>query len=220
MNPDFWIGRWERGEIGWHQSEVEPGLVAHLGKLAPTRVLVPLCGKSLDLAWLASQGHEVVGVELSEKGIRAFFEEQKIPFTESTRGQFKAFVAPRLTLLQGDIFDLTPDSLGGPLGAIYDRAALIALPSEVRARYAAHLIKLVKGCWTRDFVQLQIVLERKPHDAGGPPHSVLESEVRSLYGNAYSIELLSRDLVDESPERRVEECIYEFRLVHDRLNLG
>ena len=65
MKPEFWKERWVRGEIGFHQAEVEPGLVTHLGGLAPTRVLVPLCGKSLDLAWLATQGHQVVGVELS-----------------------------------------------------------------------------------------------------------------------------------------------------------
>ena len=143
MKPEFWKDRWARGETGWHQDEVEPGLVAHLGGLAPTRVLVPLCGKSLDLAWLSSQGHEVIGIELSEIAVRAFFAEHALPVSESRRGAFTAFSSGTVTILLGDFFDLRPEDLGGTIGALYDRAALIALPAEMRARYARKITELV-----------------------------------------------------------------------------
>lgn len=212
MNPDFWKGRWERGEIGWHQTEVEPGLITHFGDLKPTRVLVPLCGKSLDLAWLASQGHEVLGVELSELAVRSFFSEQGLSPTVSARGKLTAYTAGSVTILQGDFFDLSPGDLAGPIGALYDRAALIALPQPMRARYAAHLSTLVRRNAASGFTHLQLVLERTPHDEEGPPHSVPETEIRALYGALYQITCLGRELLNEDGERRIEECTYRMTL--------
>ena len=208
MKPEFWKDRWARGETGWHQDEVEPGLVAHLGGLAPTRVLVPLCGKSLDLAWLSSQGHEVIGIELSEIAVRSFFAEHAMPVTESRRGAFTAFSSGTVTILLGDFFDLRPEDLGGTIGALYDRAALIALPEEMRARYARKITELVSVVARPGFVHLQLALERTPHDENGPPHSVREVEVRRLYSGSCDIEFLGRELVGESNGVRVDECTY------------
>lgn len=42
--------------------------------LAPdATVFVPLCGKSLDIGYLASLGYRVVGVELSELAVEQLF---------------------------------------------------------------------------------------------------------------------------------------------------
>ncbi len=216
MDKQFWLGRWERGETGWHQTEVEPGLVAHFPKLSPIRVLVPLCGKSLDLLWLASQGHEVIGVELSELGVRAFFSENRLVPTESQRNGFKVFQAEakpgRITIYQGDFFSLTPELLG-PIGAVYDRAALIALPPEMRQSYTKHLQSLIAQCGGPGFRQLQIVLERTPADLNGPPFSVGEPEISKLYPE-FKCRLLSRETLSMETQPgedgvRTDECIYE-----------
>lgn len=220
MKPEFWIGRWERGETGWHQSEVEPGLITHFPKGKPLTVLVPLCGKSLDLLWLAQQGHTVIGAELSEMGVRSFFEENQIPFEVSRLGPFQCFksTAPNLkiSILQGDFFDLTPQILSQllkePLNALYDRAALIALPPELRKRYSEHLLELVRALRTPEMTHLQIVLERTPTDEKGPPFSVPEAEIQALYSRFYQIELLSREALEPNPEgSRVDECIYRLK---------
>ena len=224
MKPEFWIGRWERGETGWHQGEVEPGLVQYFPKGKPLTVLVPLCGKSLDLLWLSKQGHKVIGVELSELGVRSFFEENRIPFELSRLGPFQCFKssAPKLhlTILQGDFFELTAQlvsehigsSAGAPIGAIYDRAALIALPPELRKRYSVHLLELVRSLRSPEMTHLQIVLERTPTDPNGPPFSVPEAEIRSLYSHFHDIELLSRETLETNSEgARVDECIYRLK---------
>lgn len=187
-DPHYWIGRWARGEIGWHQTEVPAHLPELLGGLPPSRVFVPLCGKSLALAWLASQGHEVVGVEVSETACRAFFEEQGLEGTVHREGGLPVFRASGVALLQADFFDVTPEHLAG-VSVVYDRAALIALPREVRARYAAHMRALLAPAPAVRFVQ--VVLERHPPDDEGPPFSVPPSEVAALYGGAFDLEWVS-----------------------------
>ncbi len=179
-------------------------MVSYFSGLAPTRVFVPLCGKSLDLIWLRDQGHEVLGAELSEDACRAFFEENRIAFQESLEGRFKVFRADRLTIYNGDVFELDPARLGR-IGAVYDRAALIALPSAVRARYAAQILRLIgEPGWSEDFRFLQIVLERTPQDEDGPPYSVQRDEVERLYGSEFAIRPLSRERFE-----RGDECVYE-----------
>ncbi len=215
---DYWLGRWRSGDTGWHQDEVEPHLIEHFSGLAPTRVLVPLCGKSRDLRWLAEQGHEVLGVELSTQACEAFFAENGL--TPETRAEARYVVreAPvgrgRIRLLQGDFFELDERHLNGPgleFGALYDRAALIALPPELRLRYAARLGQLIHACGApRGFRFLQIALEREPEDAEGPPYSVSADELEALYGSEFSIALRSRDPVEaKAPPGSVSyECVY------------
>src|SRR5437868_13465864 len=89
MNPEFWHERWQQGQIGFHLGRVNPNLERHHRVLttnptaSPTaspraRVLVPLCGKSLDMVWLAQQGQRVVGVELSPLAVQAFWDERQL----------------------------------------------------------------------------------------------------------------------------------------------
>ena len=203
MDKKYWIGRWERGETGWHEPEVEPALVARFSRLKPTRVFVPLCGKSRDLTWLASQGHEVVGVEAAEQACRAYFDENKIPFEESRAGAFTLFRGGKVSIFNGDFFDLGPSELG-EIGAVYDRGALIALPSDIRTRYAAHLAGLARG----SFEFLQIALERIPPDSNGPPFSVSAQEIALLYGKEFEIALLSREKIDMGDKSHTEESVY------------
>ena len=216
MNREYWLKRWDEGRTGWHQTEVEPALIKHFSSLGPTRVFVPLCGKSLDLQWLASRGHEVVGVELSESGCEAFFHEHKIPVQVSTHGRFKTFHSDRITIFNGDFFDLGPRELSG-IGAIYDRAALIAMPPESRVQYTTRMINIVHACAQKvQFDFLQILFERTPHDTKGPPFSVSAAELQSLYGQYFDIEPLIREEVDRGDSsNKTEECVYRLiRISH------
>lgn len=213
-NAEYWSGRWERGEIGWHQSEVEPNLVMHFSKLKPTRVFVPLCGKSLDLVWLAKQGHEVLGAELCSIACQEFFKELGIVPEMSELGAFKVYSSGGLKLLNGDFFDLSTRELG-KIGAVYDRAALIALPPPLRVRYAEHMTQLLEN--TQDpktFELLQIVLERSPEDVDGPPFSVSAVELARLYGTKFNIDPLSSEEVDmkNGGTSQTRECVYRLRL--------
>lgn len=184
MDPKFWHDRWSANQIGFHQKTVNALLTAHLSKLslAPgSRVFVPLCGKSRDIGWLLSQGHAVAGAELSGLAIEQLFADLDIAPTRTQMGQLEHFSAPGLDIFVGDIFDLATVQLG-PVDAIFDRAALVALPAPMRARYARHLTEL-----TQTAPQLLITFDYDQAAMDGPPFSVPAQEVAQLYGDAYTI---------------------------------
>ena len=193
MQHDFWHDRWQTGRIAFHEPEGDPLLPerwAALQAQARSRVLVTLCGKSRDMAWLAGQGHAVVGVELSAIAARAFFEESGLPFAIEPRGAFTAYRSTRpdrdVTILVGDFFDLDT-ALLGEVQAVYDRAATIALPPDLRTRYAKHVARLSPA----GTQMLLIALEYDQSRMHGPPFSVPDDDVRALYAPGFAIELLS-----------------------------
>ena len=159
-------------------------------------MLVPLCGKTVDLAWLAARGHQVVGVEIAEKAIAAFHaREHRGPTVTEAEG-FRMYRSPGLTLLQGDVFALTPE-IAGPIDRVWDRAALVALDPEQRVRYVEVLRTLllpgaVVLLETFDYDQA-----RKP----GPPHAVPEAEVRTLWAGAKVERLGEHDATEEARTR-------------------
>lgn len=180
MEPSFWITRWQEGRIGFHEGHVNRLLERYAPRLhGRARVLVPLCGKAEDMAHLASLGHEVVGVDLAEEAAVAFFAEHQMQPTRTAHGPFVSFAAPGVTILVGDFFALTPELLG-PVHAFFDRAALIALPPPMRARYVAHLRTLLPPA----SLGLLVVLEYDQAVMDGPPFAVLEPEVRAHWQGA------------------------------------
>lgn len=188
MESNFWHERWSKGEIGFHKTEVNPLLVGFWERLAlapGTEVFVPLCGKSLDMLWLAERGHPVLGIELSELACAAFFSENGLTATRSASGRFQKWTSGPITILQGDVFDLQPADLA-TIGAVYDRAALIALPPELRAPYVAHVARVLP----RPLPTLLITIEYDPSKRPGPPFSVTEQEVAALYQPTHNIEKL------------------------------
>lgn len=213
MHEDFWQERWARDEIGFHLDEVNPHLRRHWPRLelAPgSAVLVPLCGKSHDLAWLAGQGLRVIGVELSEKAVLAFFAEQGLQAEVSPSGAFKVYRCGALEIRCGDVFALTAEDVAG-CSALYDRAALIALPPEMRRRYAAHLAAILpagaKG--------LLVVLDYEQAQMSGPPFAVSDDEVQALLGSRWRLRLLEHSDVLDGNWRflqrglsRLEESVY------------
>lgn len=201
MEPEFWLERWRRGETGWHLDEVNCHLIDLWPRLempAGSRVFVPLCGKTLDLLWLASRGHRVLGVELSRLAVEALFAENGLVPRITDEPPFVRFQVDELEVLCGDLFDLTPSHLAG-VSAVYDRASLIALPPEQRPNYAAHLDGILPATVPR----LLITLEYDQAVMAGPPFSVHAEEVETLFGGRHQISPLAAiDVLDESPRFR------------------
>lgn len=213
MERGFWLERWRRKEIGFHQGEHNPLLTSHwsaLGVGPRTRVFVPLCGKSLDMRWLAGQGHAVIGIEFSHIAAEAFFEEGGEMYEVSERGPFTAYEGPRVHILCGDFFDLTAAELKDTT-AVYDRGALVAMTPESRNRYVDHLLRVIpEGARI-----LLITLEYDQMLVSGPPFSVHPEEVELLYGERCALEQLATRITERVPPhfqeqgvRRASEAIY------------
>ncbi len=215
VDEAFWQRRWARNEIGFHLKEVNPYLRRHwpsLGLARGGRVLVPLCGKSLDMAWLADLGYAVLGVELSERAVEDFFAEHGLVADVIHRDRFKVYRSGSLEILCGDFFALSRADVAH-CQAIYDRAALIALPEDMRQRYVEHMLNILpSGC-----EGLLITLDYPQEQMAGPPFAVAEGEVRRLLSSRWKIELLERaDVLDESNWKflqrgvtRLDECCYQ-----------
>ena len=197
----FWLDRWRENLIAFHQGRPNTALREHFEIVSPragARVLVPLCGKALDMAWLAGRGCTVRGVELSPIAVEDFFREQGLACEAREEGAFRVVAGGGVTLLCGDFFDVDADLAGSP-DWVYDRAALVALPRELRARYAAHLLSVIP----RAARMLLLTLEYPEGDLEGPPFCVREDEVRALYGPRREVRALSvRDILDEEPGLR------------------
>ncbi|MDG4552191.1 MAG: thiopurine S-methyltransferase [Candidatus Contendobacter sp.] len=188
MQPSFWHERWERAEIGFHQHDVNVHLKRFWDRLespAGQRVFVPLCGKSLDLLWLAGEGHPVTGVELSPLAVEAFFAENELSPCRGRDGAFEVWEVDEVRILLGDFFALEPRHVADCAG-VYDRAALIALPPAMRERYARHLDAILPPK-TR---MLLVTMEYDQSVSPGPPFAVDEAEVRALYEATHEVELL------------------------------
>lgn len=189
MQSKFWFDRWQTNQIGFHQPEGQPMLREHWSalELPPgAHVLVPLCGKTRDMAWLAAQGHAVTGVELSETAAHDFFSESAREYGITQDGPFQRFSDGVIDILVGDFFDLSVERLAY-FDAWYDRAALIALPPDMREEYAAHLLThlppLARG--------LLITFSYDQELMDGPPFSVDDDAVRRLMNGRASVDLLA-----------------------------
>ena len=144
MDTNFWHQRWERNEIAFHQRETNPLLVKYFDVLSlskGSRVFLPLCGKTLDIHWLLSNGYPVAGSELSEVAVKQLFSELTIEPKITAIADIRRHSADNIDIFVGSIFDLSRSVLGR-VDAIYDRAALVALPETKRGRYAGHLIEI------------------------------------------------------------------------------
>lgn len=213
MDADFWHQRWHDNQIGFHQAEPTPLLEKHWPAIAApigSKVFVPLAGKSLDMVWFAAQGHRVLAVELSPLAVTQFFAEHGLQpeVFESRYGTHHR--AGAIELICGDAFALDETALSD-CEAVFDRAALIALPAELRERYVAELYPRLPG----KCEGLLITLEYPSHEKAGPPFSVSEAEVRERFGPRWNIDLLERrdilstqqSFIDEGVTA-LETCVY------------
>lgn len=184
---ELWQQSWRDRNIDFHQKAVNPHLVrfwSSLGLAPGDRVFVPLCGKSLDLLWLAQQGHTVVGVELSPLAARAFFRENRIQASRRRVGEFTLWEHDRISILCGDFFQLTAADLGD-IAAVFDRASLTALPDEIRGDYLEHLRKILPAA-----CKILLLTTEEPDDdeVQEQPFAVAD-EITALYSDAFDIQL-------------------------------
>lgn len=189
MNEEFWHRKWRTGDIGFHEVRPNPILIRNVHNLylAPSsRVLLPLCGKTQDIVWLLKQGFRIVGVELSSLAIKELFNALGLEPSITPKGSFAYYSADNIEMYVGNFFDMSEDMLGN-IDAIYDRAAMVALPFTMRKKYAELLVRI-----TRSAKQLLITYEYDASRMSGPPFCVECGELFSLYESIYTVKQLER----------------------------
>ncbi|MFK7849207.1 MAG: thiopurine S-methyltransferase [Rhodothermales bacterium] len=190
MDASFWFGKWERNEIGFHQPAPNPMLVNNFEALSLNkgdRVFIPLCGKTHDIGWLLSKGFRVAGVELSQVAIEQLFTSLSVTPEISKLDTLLHYSAPNIDIFVGDVFALSGEILG-PVDAIYDRAALVALPKEMRMQYTPLLTNI-----TNTASQLVVIYAYDQDVVPGPPFSITTDELTQHYKTIYDLKLLSSE---------------------------
>lgn len=199
MQPDFWHKKWQINQIGFHLAAANPLLVKHFSALDLTlkkgqkispRIFLPLCGKTMDIAWLLSKGYRVVGAELSQIAVDDLFRNLDLTPKITQKNLITHYSAPDIDIFVGNIFDVTAEMMGD-VHAIYDRAALVALPFEMRQRYTAHLLALTQAA-----PQLLICFVYDETQYAGPPFSVDAQEVNAHYQTHYDLTLLASEKLE------------------------
>lgn len=187
MDKEFWHKRWQDNEIGFHNNETHPLLDSNIKQLSlknNSRIFLPLCGKSLDMIFLHNLGLHVLGIELSELAVKQFFHDLNIEPEVYQHNDITRYQVDHLDIFCGDFFALDKEILG-KVDAVYDRAALVALPEEMRRSYTSHLIKL-----TQSAPQLLLTIQYDIEQISGPPFVVPDNEVSMHYQDCYQIQKL------------------------------
>ena len=236
MKNTFMVPRLQRWEVNWssgrysvpgqgfHQETVHPLLekfsTPHLN-LAPTdKVLVPLCGKSVDMLYFAQQGLSVTGLEAIPRAIHEFgtivhghslVAEKVVVHGNATQHRWNMEETGDVCIVEGDAIEFkTGDQ--GPMDAIWDRGAVVALRPEDRCAYVAMCANAIKsgGRVLLCVVEHDLLKPSMDEDQNstttaapyGPPYSFTADDVVALYqqGPFHLIEELSRtELIDEEP---------------------
>lgn len=193
MNNEHWIERWKEKNIGFHEESINSLLIKHFKTLnlsTNSRIFVPLCGKTVDISWLLMLGHDIVGAELSEIAVKELFEELHIlPKVSKVNGVIH-YHNTGIDIFVGDIFQID-SSIVGDIDAIYDRAALVALPKEVRVKYTQHLRVL-----SHNAPQILFCCEYDQSIMKPTPFSIEQNEIEEHYQEHYKIELLERKEIE------------------------
>lgn len=213
MEIEFWQQRWQDDQTGFHLDQVNPYLTQFWEKLnleVGSTVLVPMCGKSLDMAWLVSKKHNILGIECSEKAIQEFFSEQNIQQEVASYGDYYQHSDDSYNLLHGDFFKLNNEILAN-VEAVYDRASLVALPDGMRKDYVDLLVNSLP-----DNVSILLVtIEYNQDLMSGPPFSVTDEEVQALYNPFFKVEILHQcDVINEQPRFKERGLDYMIERVY------
>lgn len=215
MRINFWLKTWNEGNIGFHQAQIHAALEQHWPELpAGARVLVPLCGKTRDMLWLEARGLNVTGVEFVEAAVREFFSENDLEFERTERHGHPCYQAAgrNVRIFCTDFMQLADDFEDEPFQALYDRAALVALPPDMRPPYVAACQKLISGAAKG----LLVSVTYQPQSMEGPPFSVEPGEVEHLWGD--ELELVgTADMLASIPRavaagvERLDEYFWVFK---------
>lgn len=193
-----WHERWMSQQTGWHRAVYNDLLLKHWPSIQTppsSHVLVPLCGKTLDMEWLAQQGHEVTGLELVRRPVEAFFEQRGMVPEKDDLGDVVRYSASPFVLVQGDMFKVQPEHVQAD--AWYDRAAMVALPPSMRPAYVRHLQLLTKS----GAVGLLITFSYPENELQGPPYSLSDDEVETLFSHHFELECLERINLEDERDR-------------------
>lgn len=189
----LWLQMWRDSRIEFHLENVNPFLIktwSALDHKVGSRVFVPLCGKSQDMLWLAEQGYQVVGIELSPVAVKAFFKENGLKPVKRRKGKFMHWTCGNIDILCGDYFSLSADDLGH-IDKVYDRAALTALPEDVRKDYILQLRSIVP----KNSHILLLTIEDIDQNDSMDTSDGIDEEVTSLYSEYYEISLADAEIV-------------------------
>jgi len=215
MYNKIWKNRWKTNDIGFHEPLSNPLLSRFLPSLNLSKndpILVPLCGKSLDMDVLADLGFNVIGVELSNLAIKAYFEAREVKPKREKQGRFIRWSHDNIEILCGDIFDLTHQHIGH-INALYDCTSLAAFPSELRPAYVRHFFERLSK-----LSQILLITSESSDDSISHSELTIDSEVNELYRHCYQVELLhglnclKRDPEHpESPMQLMDEKVYHMK---------
>jgi len=209
MEKQFWQEKWNKNEIGFHQDSAHPLLEKHFPNLlleTRSRIFVPLCGKSSDMICLQKMGHKVVGLELSEIAARSFFKENNLDYNVKDEGGFVHFQSTHIEIFCGDFFTASKAVLG-EISAVFDRAALIALPKELRKQYGSKMKELLEP----GVLSLLITLEYQQESVNPPPFAVFNEEVLELFAHWCNVDLLEKSH-SEVKGKPCHEVVYRLRV--------
>jgi len=208
MKKEFWLEKWQNKQTGFHKDEVHPLLIKYIDELklnSGDTVFVPLCGKTLDMLWLNSQGYKVIGIELSELAIKEFFVDNDITYKKESDGLFDIYTYENITIYKGDFFDLTAKYCQ-QVNAVYDRAALIALPGELVMKYVNKMLDVIPDLAMGILITLEF---NRSSDSKGPPFNTSNEKVMKLFQKYMSIEqIYIIDIIERELSFQKQGCTY------------
>ena len=194
MQQDYWHQRWNSHNVGFNQDKPNPYLVEYLQKLQlqpGDSIFVPLCGKSIDMLYLLQQGYKVIGVELSDIACAEFFNDNNIAVAKEKQHHFTIYHHDDITLYCGDFFQL-PDDIFSDIKAVYDRAALVALPEDMRKAYVEFFCQHLQTNTTMLLCTMSYEQTQMP----GPPFAINEAMISAYYQQRADIEVLSHEPIE------------------------
>jgi thiopurine S-methyltransferase len=214
MKKEFWLEKWQNQQTGFHRLDTHPLLIKYIDKLELNRgdtVFVPLSGKSVDMLWLHESGYNVIAVELSELAVVQFFEENELLYAKANDGVFNVYTYKNITIYQGDFFDLTKKHLKN-VKAVYDRAALIALPTGLVEKYVAHMYQITAAVVKTLLITLEL---QRSNGSLGPPFSISENRVATLYNGFKTVQLLQvEDIIEREQGFQKQGCQFVYERVY------
>ncbi len=202
MKKDFWLNKWNENSIGFHRSDFHPNLIKNISRFEELEktILVPLCGKTLDMIYLKDQGFKVVGIEFSKKACEEFFKENNISYDEIKQGDYIQFRSKNIDLYCGDYFKFIPSE---KLNYAYDRAAIVALDPDTRKSYADQYAKLLNPGGKL----LMLTFEYDQSKCQGPPWSTEEYFIYEYFEKEFDIEILESEEIEVGNPRMRESGI-------------
>ena len=212
---EFWHDRWQDENIGWHQDKYNDLLIKYwpmINVIEEGNVLVPLCGKSLDMLWLAKQGYNVYGLEMIQKAVETFFLENRLEFDIVDIAKHKKYSSQSFTIFQGDIFDLDAGIISAD--AWYDRAALIAIDPSNRQDYVNQIRKQTR----LGAVGLLITFYYPQKQMQGPPFALHDDDVRELFSDGFDLECLENINLQYEKDRgltNVTSSVFKITRIND-----